>query len=85
MDNQHRHIKGYRELSQAEINLMNAIKENGVTLEATLGAVDDLLTADNLEHGTPDAEARRWLEIARTHLQQGLMAATRAVARPKFF
>lgn len=27
MDNQHRHIKGYRDLSQAEIDLMNEAKE----------------------------------------------------------
>ena len=27
MDNQHRQIKGYRELSQNEIDKMNAIKE----------------------------------------------------------
>ena len=85
MDYQHRHIKGYRELSPAEISLMNAIKEQGVHLEETLNAVDSFITADNEEHGTPDAEARRWLAIARTQLQQGLMAATRAVARPNFF
>jgi hypothetical protein len=29
MENQHRAIKGYRELGQEEINLMNAIKEKG--------------------------------------------------------
>lgn len=29
MENQHRSIKGYRELNQAEIDLMNRIKEKG--------------------------------------------------------
>lgn len=29
MDNQHRKIKGYRELSQEEVDLMNRIKEKG--------------------------------------------------------
>lgn len=29
MENQHRAIKGYRELNQAEIDLMNRIKEKG--------------------------------------------------------
>lgn len=29
MENQHRHIKGYRELSAEEIDLMNRIKEKG--------------------------------------------------------
>lgn len=32
MDNQHRQIKGYRELTQEEIDLMNEIKQQGVAL-----------------------------------------------------
>ena len=32
MDNQHRKIKGYRELSQEEIDLMNRIKAKGAEL-----------------------------------------------------
>ena len=32
MENQHRKSKGYRELSQEEINLMNRIKEKGAEL-----------------------------------------------------
>lgn len=32
MDNQHRKITGYRELSQDEIDLMNAIKREGASL-----------------------------------------------------
>lgn len=32
MENQHRHIKGYRELSQVEIDLMNRIKAKGSDL-----------------------------------------------------
>ena len=32
MDNQHRKIAGYRELSQAEIDLMNRIKAKGTEL-----------------------------------------------------
>lgn len=34
MDNQHRQIKGYRELSQVEIDLMNEIKAMGPQLES---------------------------------------------------
>lgn len=34
MENQHRHIKGYRELSQTEIDLMNRIKAKGAELLA---------------------------------------------------
>ena len=36
MENQHRKIKGYRELSQSEIDLMNDIKEKGIELEALI-------------------------------------------------
>ena len=34
MENQHRKIKGYRELSQQEIDLMNRIKAKGVEMLA---------------------------------------------------
>ena len=73
MENQHRKIKGYRELNEDEIALMNRIKELGPKLQ--------LLVAD-LEGFEMD---RRWIAIGKTHLQQGLMALTRSVAKPDFF
>lgn len=72
MDNQHRKIKGYRELSQEEIDTMNNIKEMGA-------AVGDFIDA------MPEGVDGRWVSIAKTHLQQGFMALTRAVAQPDFF
>lgn len=39
MDNQHRQIKGYRDLSQAEIDLMNKIKVKGEELNELLKEV----------------------------------------------
>lgn len=36
MENQHRRISGYRELNQDEIDLMNKVKQLGVTFEAVL-------------------------------------------------
>src|SRR5690554_6276036 len=43
MDNQHRKIKGYRELSQGEIDLMNRIKAKGAELlELQAELVDEL-------------------------------------------
>lgn len=71
MDNQHREIKGYRELGPAEIEAMNRIKEKAEEVGQLL---EELVAADP-----------RWLAIARTNLQQGFMAATRAVAQPDFF
>ena len=79
MENQHRKIKGYRELNQDEIDLMNAIKEKGVELETLIEDVRGTVRGD------PTVEPLRWASIAQTHLQQGLMALTRAVAKPDFF
>lgn len=74
MENQHRKIKGYRELSQEEIDLMNKIKSIGPQLEEL---VNDLSFLDSTD--------KRWVNIGATHLQQGLMALTRSVAKPDFF
>ena len=74
MDNQHRQIKGYRELSQDEIDLMNEIKAKG----AELG---DLVAKLRTNTGID----QRWVSIGATHMQEGLMALTRSVAQPTFF
>lgn len=74
MDNQHRKISGYRELTQADIDLMNEIKAEGPRLQALIDKITDNANTD-----------LRWSSIAKSHLQQGLMALTRAVAKPDFF
>lgn len=74
MENQHREIKGYRELTPEEIALMNEIKTKG----AELGVLVDKLKAEKSVDG-------RWVSIGQTDLQKGLMALTRAVAQPTFF
>ena len=74
MDNQHRQIKGYRELNQNEINLMNVIKEKGEELGVLLEALQSTQYTD-----------KRWVSIGKTHFQEGLMALTRSVAQPTFF
>ena len=66
MDNQHRQIKGYRELSAEEIALMNEIKALGPTIEAV---VQKLRATQGLD--------QRWVSIGATDLQTGLMALTR--------
>ena len=95
MENQHRKIKGYRELSQTEIDLMNQIKTKGVELQhlfdqesahINIQIIDATNAGNNEELNRIDnAEPRRWLSIARTHFQEGSMAATRAIAQPEFF
>ena len=69
-------IKGYRELSAEEIAVMNLIKTRGADLGEFF---------DRLEKQTDIELDKRWLAIAKTDLQKGFMALTRAVAKPDFF
>jgi hypothetical protein len=79
MENQHRQIKGYRELSQEEIDLMNEVK----TKAAEVGDLVAKLTASGTtQDNAPDL---RWVNIGKTDLQKGFMALTRAIAKPEFF
>ena len=74
MENQHQKIKGYRELTQAEIDLMNEVKAKGVELGEL---VDKLMATDGLD--------KRWISIGKTDLQTGLMALVRGIAQPETF
>ena len=74
MENQHRKIKGYRELTQTEIDRMNDIKQLGVVLGELVGA----LRAD------PRLD-QRWVSIGATDLQRGFMAVIRGIAQPTTF
>ena len=96
MDNQHRKIDGYRELSQAEIDMMNTIKAMGPQMEELLAKVSAHVQEQRqVAHAAGDqgvensrmdrAQPERWAAIARTHFQEGLMALTRAVTQPTFF
>jgi hypothetical protein len=74
MDNQHKMIKGYRDLSAEEIAAMNKVKEVGATVGQL---VDELKALPGLD--------QRWVSIGVTNLQQGFMALTRGVAQPTTF
>jgi len=74
MDNQHQQIKGYRDLTQAEIDLMNQIKAEGERLGNLIAQL----------RGRPDLD-QRFVSLANTDLQTGIMYAVRAVARPESF
>jgi hypothetical protein len=87
MKDQHKKISGYRDLSQAEIDLMNKAKR----LEAEV-----LVLVDEVKHGlvkagyepeeaerTDRAQALRWNSIARTDIETGFMALVRSVAQPQ--
>ena len=74
MDNQHRKIKGYRELNQEEIDAMNEVKAMGIKLGELVEKLENNKDLD-----------QRWIESGKTDLQKGLMALTRSIARPEFF
>ena len=97
MENQHRKIAGYRELSQEEIDLMNRIKaKGGELLELQSELIQMLIqqgrdkaadAADNTDrHAELErfqaAEPVRWAAIGKTDIQTGIMALVRAVAQP---
>lgn len=67
-------ITGYRQLSEEDAALMNEIKAHGVALGEL---VDRLNSRSDIN--------QRWLDIGTTDLQTGLMALTRAVAKPSTF
>ena len=95
MDNQHKQIKGYRDLSQEEIDLMNKIK----TLAEQVGElvedvyaheirlyedVEDYGVTYGLKHGNFEDHSG-WIDSAKKDLQLGFMQLTRAVAKPTTF
>jgi flagellar biosynthesis/type III secretory pathway chaperone len=74
VDNQHKKITGYRDLTEVEIADMNKIK----ALAEQVGELcEDLRVAGNLD--------QRWVSIGTTQLQQGFMALTRSIAKPTTF
>ena len=74
MDNQHKQIKGHRELTQAETDLVNEVKAKGVEFGEL---VEKLMETDGLD--------KRWIAIGKTHLQQGCMALVRGIAQSETF
>jgi len=74
MENQHKHIKGYRDLSKEEIEMMN----EGKALAESVGHFINRLKSTN-------GIDQRWVSIAQTQLQVGFMALTRSIAQPLTF
>ena len=98
MDNQHKLIAGYRDLTEDEIALMNEVKakaaEVGVLVEKLRERLpvfkmdgEPVQVGDQTLIGVSEEayETDRWMTIGTDHLQQGFMALTRAVARPTTF
>lgn len=74
MENQHRKIAGYRDLSEGEIALMNEVKGHGEALGELCAKLKATTGLD-----------QRWVAIGATDLQKGLMALVRSIAQPNSF
>ena len=95
MENQHRKIKGYRELDEAEIAMMNRIKKFGEDYKQLLGDTEAMLLRKWRElDAAGDKEAMQdytdsnpfiWLSRAMQTGSESIMFAVRAVARPTTF
>ena len=74
MKDQHTQIKGYRDLSQEEIDLMNKAK-------ALAEQVGELVAELKQKEGLD----QRWIATGATDLQKGFMSIIRGVAQPTTF
>lgn len=73
VENQHEKIQGYRDLTEKEINTVNDIKD----LEREFSDLWKNIKDSSILQADP-----RWLAVAKTNIQQGFMALTRAVTKP---
>lgn len=81
MQDQHKLIKGYRDLSQEEIDLMN----EGKTLGNQIGELIERLEQAEFAQTSDQVPDKRTLAIAKTNLQQGMMWLIRSIAKPGGF
>ena len=74
MKNQHEKIKGYRDLTREEIDLMNECKEMAEKVGGLCDRVRNETSTD-----------QRWLKEGQMDLQKGFMSLIRSVAKPTTF
>lgn len=83
-------ITGYRQLSEAEVALMN----EGKALAEQCGKYVEKLREMNGQQGPANAEGnnhnvlkldQRWISEGATDLQKGFMSLTRGIAQPTTF
>jgi hypothetical protein len=74
VDNQHKQIKGYRDLTEVEIGAMNDCKSLAVEVGILCDKVAGMSGVD-----------QRWVAIGKTDLQKGFMSLIRGIAKPETF
>ena len=97
MDNQHKLIKGYRDLTQQEIDLINRVKaiaeevskvteevihQKRADYEFMIDAYND---EEQLEMCEEYCELLEWAEDGKRDLQVGFMKLVRSIAAPTTF
>ena len=74
MENQHQHIKGYRDLTPEEVALMNEVKAKGEELKDLIEKLRGMTSND-----------MTWINVGELELKKGIMSLVRAVAKPNLF
>lgn len=80
-------VTGYRQLTEAEVALMNegkALAEQCAAYIAKLRTHADVSRAGKPEQLEPALD-QRWISIGATDLQRGFMAVIRGIAQPTTF
>lgn len=72
VENQHRLIKAYREMTKAEIDMINVFKEKQAQLKEVILGLRKSSIAPNGRH----------LSIAETNLETAFMYITKCIAKP---
>lgn len=65
-------IKGYRELTQDDVDRINDVKD----MEIAVGLFWQVVTSEQ-------PCDKRWAAIARTHFEEGFSALVRSIAQPE--
>ena len=76
-------FQGYRELNDIEISRIDRIKRKAEEVREL--CKDTAVTLPAMVDDTYSVPDPRWIAIAETHMQQGFMALTRAIAKPTSF
>ena len=80
MENQHKMIKGYRDLSLEEVGLMNRIKTKGAEL---LALQEELANRLDTDFESKQAEAKRSRQLS-THKQESTLSRCKTNTKPPF-
>jgi hypothetical protein len=85
MENQHRLIVGYRELTADEIADMNALKMLDAQIQQHVKRLREAQYTEVIDNGGKGIEASQaslFLEQGSINVQTGIMQIIRAIARP---